>query len=203
MTELLDRLPAPENYSFHVSESHRSRIKIFAPHGGCIEPCTEPVALSVARDMLDCFVFSGKRTSGCFKTLHVTSTHYDEPRCLRMVRASELAIAIHGCEGEESSISFGGGNTEMSSNGLRFFREHGYHVAPAAAGMSGEDKRNFINQARRQGVQFELSAGFRRMLFPGFPKGIQRHPQEFPKFIRLMRDWIRHIEATLVAEDTV
>jgi len=67
MTELVRTLPARDNYTFHVDGSHKSRVKVFAPHGGCIEPCTEPIALSLAIDNFDCFVFSGMRKEGCFK----------------------------------------------------------------------------------------------------------------------------------------
>jgi len=203
MTELMDRVPAHKNYSFHINQSNRSRIKLFAPHGGCIEPCTGPIAVAIGMNLLDYFVFSGKRASECFKMLHVTSTHYDEPHCLQMVGEAELAIAIHGCEGNDNIMYIGGGNKKVSASAYRFFIENGYRVESALEEMKGEDKRNFINRARYQGVQFELSAGFRRNLFPSFPKSIQRHPQEFPKFVRHMHSWINHVEQTFISKSNV
>ena len=113
MTELVSTLPARENYTIRVDSSHASKIKVFAPHGGCIEPCTGPIALALAKDNFDCFVFSGIRQKDCFKMLHVTSTRYDEPRCLAMAREAEVALAVHGCDGEEPFAQVGGGNVDL------------------------------------------------------------------------------------------
>ncbi len=199
MSELMNTLPARSNYSIHIDRSHQSKVKVFAPHGGCIEPCTEPIAMAIGRDMLDCFVFSGTRKKDCFKTLHVSSIHYDEPRCMEMAREAEVAISLHGCDGEESFIVVGGSNKTFSSNLLSHLIDSGYSASPAVAEMAGRDERNFINQARRGGVQLELSAGFRRKLFPGFPKSIQRHPKEFARFVESMQSWICDIDHALTS----
>jgi phage replication-related protein YjqB (UPF0714/DUF867 family) len=66
--------------------------------------------------------------------------------------------------------------------------------------LAGADRRNFINRSRLGGVQAELSAGFRRLLFPGFPGELQRHPKEFPKFIGVVRRWLIEIERELSSE---
>ena len=197
MSALLGVVAPRGNYAIHVDRSHRSNVKIFAPHGGCIEPCTEPIVLAVARGMLDCFVFSGNRKRDCFSTLHVTSTHYDEPQCAEMVRESGVAIAVHGCEGEESVIHIGGGNRNLAPELIQYLAAEGYPAAAAPGNIRGEEKSNFINRARREGIQLELSVGFRRSLFPGFPGCIQRHPRDFPNFIDSLRRWIRELEAAL------
>jgi len=199
MTELLSTLPARDNYTIHVDGSHASKVKIFAPHGGCIEPCTGPIALALAIDDFDCFVFSGVRKKDCFKTLHVTSTHYDEPRCLAMVQEAEVALALHGCDGDDAFAQVGGGNEELVRKLSGYLIGLGYSVVPVSGKLKGEDQRNFINRARQKGIQLELSAGFRRNLFPSFPRSIQRHPEEFPKFIESMRSWMLGIERPLAS----
>ena len=90
MTELLRTLPPKENYAISIDSSRNSKIKIFAPHGGCIEPATEPIALALALGSYDYYIFSGKRKEGCNRYLHVTSAHYDEPQCLRMADEAEV-----------------------------------------------------------------------------------------------------------------
>jgi len=125
------------------------------------------------------FCLSGMRKEGCFKTLHVTSTHYDEPRCLAMVRDAEVAFALHGCEGEEVFAHVGGGNENLVPKLIDYLNGLGYSVVPASSKLKGEDQNNFINRARQKGIQLELSAGFRRNLFPSFPRSIQRHPWNF------------------------
>lgn len=199
MSELLRNIPARENYDVYADGSRRSKIKIFAPHGGCIEPCTEAIALGIGMGMYDSFVFSGKRKSGCFETLHVTSTHYDEPRCLQMAREADLAIAIHGCDGGEEAMYIGGGNREAKTHAHDFFSARGYRAEMASGNLTGEADDNFINLARRRGVQFELTVGFRRKLFPGFPRSLQRDAREFSKFIGDMQMWIQQAERSLGA----
>jgi len=193
------RLPATGNYTIHVDSSHQSQIKIFAPHAGCIEPCTGPIVHAIALNRFDCFVFSGTRKNDCFQTLHVTSTHYDEPQCLAMIGETILAIAFHGCDGDEPFLLIGGGNKDYSVALSTHLTNAGYKVSPATGNLKGQEERNFINRARRKGIQVECSAGFRRKLFPSFPKTLQRNPVEFPKFIGTMRDWLEKIEIELGA----
>ena len=200
MTELMSALPARDNYTIQVDGSHASRVKVFAPHGGCIEPCTGPIALSLAMDNFDYFVFSGIRKKDCFEILHVTSTHYNEPRCLAMVREAEVAIALHGCDGDDAFAQVGGGNEELAQKLIDYLNGLGYSADAASRDLKGKDKRNFINLARKRGIQLELSAGFRRNLLPSFPRSIQRHPEEFPKFIDAMRGWMLGIERWLASE---
>ena len=198
MTELLGKVNAQENYEIYADRAYRSKVKLFAPHAGCIEPCTGEIVHALASDQFDCFVFRGIRKKECFKTLHVTSTHYDEPQCLGMVREAELAIAFHGCDGEESFLQLGGGSAAFSSHLSTLLKDSGYKVVPVAQNLRGEDERNFINQAHKKGIQVECSAGFRRNLFPGFPKTLQRHPTEFPRFISLLREWLEIVQAELI-----
>ena len=197
MTVLMSRLPAPENYAIRVDRSHHSRVKIFAPHAGCIEPCTGPTVHAIAMDRFDCFIFSGTRKKDCFHTLHVTSTHYDEPQCLEMARDAMIAIAFHGCDGDDSFLMIGGGNREYSLALSTYLTDRGYTVPPISGNLRGEDEQNFVNRARMKGIQVECSVGFRRLLFPSFPKTIQRDPIEFPRFIDTMRDWMEKIEREL------
>ncbi len=194
MNELLRSLAPRGNYSFHIDQSHRSRVKIFAPHGGCIEPCTEPIALAIAMERHDYFVFSGKRTRGCYATLHVTSARYDEPRCLQMAQESEVALALHGCDEADEVVFVGGGNKSLVQDLIAYLANIGFPAKRAPAGMAGEDERNFINHARQKGIQLELSSGFRRSLFPGFPKSSQRNATLFTRFVESIRAWIELID---------
>jgi phage replication-related protein YjqB (UPF0714/DUF867 family) len=194
MSELLSKLSPKNNYSIHADRSRQSKVKIFAPHGGCIEPCTEPIALAIAMEKHDCFVFSGRRKRGCFNMLHVTSTHYDEPHCLQMAEEAELAIAVHGSDDADDVIHVGGGNTRLGQELTAYLKSLGFPAKPAPPGLEGGDERNFVNRARQKGIQLELSSGFRKSLFPGFPGGIQRDSVRFPRFIGSMRAWIAILE---------
>ena len=197
MSALLAALPARGNYGIHADRARRSRIKIFAPHGGCIEPCTEPIALAIAGERYDCFVFSGRRASGCFAVLHVTSTRYDEPQCLSMAEEAELALAIHGCEGGEAALYVGGGNEALAADLLAHLSAEGFPAKQAPADMAGGDVRNFVNRARLNGIQLELSAGFRKSLYPSFPKTLQRDALLLSRFVESVRLWLTHTDAKM------
>ncbi len=197
MSALLAALPARDNFAIHADRSHGSKVKIFAPHGGCIEPCTEPVVLALSMDLYDCYVFSGRRSSGCFATLHVTSTRYDEPQCLALAEEAELALAVHGCEGREELVYVGGGNADLAAKFLARLVAEGFPAQLAPADMAGGDPRNFVNRARQNGIQLELSAGFRKSLFPSFPKSLQRDPVLFPRFVETVRTWLASVEQYL------
>ena len=146
--------------------------------------------MAIAMDDYDWYVFSGRRRTSCFATLHVTSTRYDEPVCMEMAEEAELALAIHGCEGETSGVILGGGNEAAVASLKGHLRDAGYTVLDAPDHLQGHNDRNFINRARRRGVQIELTTGLRRELFPGYPKSLQRHPREFQRFIGTMRAWL-------------
>jgi phage replication-related protein YjqB (UPF0714/DUF867 family) len=199
MTELLARLPARDNYDLQIDHSRRSKVKIFAPHGGCIEPCTAQIVLPLALDRFDFFLFNGMMKKDCFSTLHVTSTHYDEPQCLQLAREAVVAIAVHGCEGEEPFIQLGGGNGTLAANLREYLIVLGYRIMHSSGELKGEHADNFVNFAQQGGIQLELSAGFRRQMFPGFPRSLQRDPVEFPRFIGAMRSWMESTERSITA----
>lgn len=194
MSELVERLPPEGNYEFRLEESRGSRVKLFAPHGGCIERCTDRLVHEIARGDLDYFIFLGKRRTRCYETLHVTSTHYDEPRCLDMARRSEVAVAIHGCSGNARFIEVGGGNPRLVS-GLRACLQHaGYRARVGPPSRRGADERNFINLARSGGVQMELSAGFRRSLFSRLSPALEPDPTALRAFVGVVRGWLLQLE---------
>src|SRR6516162_8474933 len=97
MRTLLSSLPPEGNYTFHIEKRYNSFIKLFAPHGGCIEPCTGVLVREIAGDRWDYFIFQGIRKKDCFRTLHVASTNYDEPQCCSLALSATLAVSIHGC----------------------------------------------------------------------------------------------------------
>jgi phage replication-related protein YjqB (UPF0714/DUF867 family) len=196
MSALQAELPAAGNYSLYCESSRGSKVTLFAPHGGCIEPGTDRIVVELAGSEFDYFLFRGIRRTECFRTLHVTSAHYDEPSCLALARRSAIAVAIHGCDGAEEFLEVGGANGAVAEALRAALAEGGYRVRTPAPGRPGVDAANFINRSSAGGVQVELSAGFRAMLFPGFPRTDQRHPVAFPAFLSTFRRWLVPAEAS-------
>jgi phage replication-related protein YjqB (UPF0714/DUF867 family) len=197
MSELLSRLPREGHYSVIAIADRRSALKIFAPHAGCIEPCTGAIVSELAGAEFDYYIFRGEMRSGCYDALHVTSVNYDHPDCERMVGSAAAALSVHGCASDAPFIEVGGGNPDLAGRLRGLLKAKGYAIGPGAARLAGADPRNFVNRCALGGVQMELSAGFRRLLFPGFPKEMQRHPAEFSKFIDAVRGWMKEVEREL------
>jgi phage replication-related protein YjqB (UPF0714/DUF867 family) len=202
MTELLRLLPAAGNYEIQTEESRASRVKLFAPHGGCIEPCTGKLVREIAAPRSDWYVFHATRKQACFGTLHVTSTHFDEPRCVQMAERAEVAVALHGCAGDERFIEVGGGNLAAAASLFELLLEGGFPARSSEDARQGEDPRNFVNRSRLGGVQLELSAGFRRSLFADYPHTAHPDPRAVRRFVRAMREWIAALEADLADSPT-
>ena len=63
--------------------------------------------LELAGNDYSFYAFEGMKVSRN-RTLHVTSTRFDEPRCVALVTDSESAVAIHGEESPGQTVFVGG-----------------------------------------------------------------------------------------------
>lgn len=190
-------IPEKGNYSFEISDKLKSRIKLFAPHGGCIEPGTAIIVRSLAKAGWDYFIFRGTPRSPFKGYLHVTSTHYNEVHCLNLAKRSALAVSIHGKMGKTSVIEVGGGNLALARGLVSHLVKGGYPARSASQALSGQSPRNFINHAKRQGIQLELSEGFRRSLFFNYPRRPTPRPEPYGVFISTMVRWLKITEQSL------
>jgi len=197
MTELLSLFPSDGDYEIQFNISRNTNIKLFAPHGGCIEPCTGTLVMEIAGESFDYYVFHGMMKKNCFQTLHVSSTQFDEPRCQQMARQALVAVAIHGCEAEKEFVEIGGANRKLVTSLRNHLIAQGFPTVFATKNRKGEDERNFINLARHKGLQLELSSGFRKSLFPDFPRTLQRNPKTVRLFISAMQKWLHSVEQTI------
>ncbi len=92
-----------------------SDVCIVAPHAGIIEVGTSEIARAVAQDDFRLYLFEGCLSKYNYKTLHITSTNFDEPSALELVRKSKVVLGIHGManRGDESPIYLGGRDNEF------------------------------------------------------------------------------------------
>jgi len=145
-----------------------SRITIIAPHGGRIEPGTDTIAKAIACQKFNYYGFISKRGKvNGRKSMHITSTNFDEPKALELVGKSEIVVAIHGCKDEQNGTGYGehifvGGRDEALKNELiALLKKANLHVSFLEK-FAGKDKKNICNRGSTQaGVQFELTRSFR------------------------------------------
>jgi phage replication-related protein YjqB (UPF0714/DUF867 family) len=69
-----------------LSRPRKARIAIIAPHGGKIEPGTSEIARKIAGADFSFYAFEGRKKQHN-KSLHITSTRFDEPICLALIGA--------------------------------------------------------------------------------------------------------------------
>jgi phage replication-related protein YjqB (UPF0714/DUF867 family) len=161
---------------------------VIAPHGGGIEPGTSEIAEAIAGENLSFYSFEGIKSTGN-RDLHITSTRFDEPQCVALVKASPRILSIHGEDSEQQVAFLGGRDTAMlkrlhdSLVGVGFVVET--HKNPA---LQGTDEANICNRGRGSGVQIELSNGLRSSFFPSLSrKGRLTKTQRFEQFVNAVR----------------
>jgi len=140
-----------------------SRIAIIAPHGGAIESRTSEVADAIARGAHNLYLFEGIKPSGNYRSLHITSHNFDDPRCLELVSESDFVVAIHGYAGTDERVLIGGLDVELASLVEKQLVERGFRVQTTDHKFPGKDPTNICNRGRSgKGVQLELSASLRK-----------------------------------------
>jgi phage replication-related protein YjqB (UPF0714/DUF867 family) len=166
-----------------------ANIVVIAPHGGGIEPGTSELAEAIAGDDLSLYVFEGiKKTNN--RDLHITSAHFDEPQCLAYVRAADLVVAVHGEESKDELVIVGGLDKAKIQVLDDVLRGRGFRVeTDGRPGLQALDQRNICNQGRRGvGLQMELSAGLRQVLFKSLTRaGRQTRKPRFHNFVDAVR----------------
>jgi phage replication-related protein YjqB (UPF0714/DUF867 family) len=139
---------------------------IIAPHGGNIEPGTTEIADAVAGKDHSCYSFEGIKSSRN-GDLHITSTIFDEPHGMNLVKASMNVLALHGCLGDAEIVYIGGLDISLKRNIQDSLIRAGFKTAehdnPELQGLS---KSNICNRGKKgHGVQLELSTGLRKKMF--------------------------------------
>jgi phage replication-related protein YjqB (UPF0714/DUF867 family) len=180
-----------EGIDFCVSISRRnSSTVIVSPHGGGIEPGTSEVAKEIAKNDLSLAIFEGRKSSGNAR-LHITSTNFDEPRCIGLVQNSNNVVIIHGERGAETVVFLGGLDRDLRGHLEVALEKHGYdvriHKKPTLQGIAAA---NICNRGcRGVGVQLELSAGLRRTFFDSLTaEGRENPTDELETFAAAVRE---------------
>ncbi|MEA2007983.1 MAG: poly-gamma-glutamate hydrolase family protein [Chloroflexota bacterium] len=161
-------------------------IVIVAPHGGGIERGASEIAKALAGDVFSIYCFEGIKRTGN-KSLHITSTRFDDPVCLDLIKTAATVITIHGCAGEEQVVYVGGLNAELQQRIIKSLRAGGFKAAGDNGRHPGMHPRNICNSQGGGGVQLEITRGLRQRMF----KGLSRAGRGFttPAFDEFVGGW--------------
>jgi phage replication-related protein YjqB (UPF0714/DUF867 family) len=147
-------------------EDRGTSIIVIAPHGGHIEPGTSQIAAAIANAELSLYAFEGVRPGRPHGDLHITSTNFDEPNALNLVRRTQTAIAIHGRRDKEGpSVWVGGLATFLRDKLVSALNSAGFDATIAKGHLAARDARDICNRGMSgAGVQFELARTLRGQL---------------------------------------
>ena len=185
-----------EDIDFRISAVKRegSSTVIVAPHGGAIEPGTSEVAREVANNDLSLAIFEGIKSKDN-KRLHITSTNFDEPRCVELVQVSDTVVAIHGEGSNELSVFLGGRDDELCAKLKSVLEWQGYSVKTHEnSDLHGLNQANICNRGRHGiGIQLELSSGLRQTFFQSLTdKGRKKPTDELVRFAAAVREGLHN-----------
>jgi phage replication-related protein YjqB (UPF0714/DUF867 family) len=166
-----------------------SRIAIVAPHGGGIEPGTSEIAKSIAGEDLTCYCFEGIKNKENKKYLHITSTNFDEPKCIEVCKKSDTVVAIHGADGDDEIVFIGGLNEKLKNRIIEKLKEDGFDAQEDTTNHLGQDNKNICNKGvLKEGLQLEISNGLRKKMFRGLKRNDRKFTTEvFDKFKKSIR----------------
>ncbi|BCU51736.1 hypothetical protein JCM2421_05080 [Staphylococcus auricularis] len=143
-----------------------SDILITAIHGGGIEPGTTELAKVTAdKGEYNMYTFRGLLKEHNSR-LHVTSTEFNEPRLIRMIKRSKVVVSLHGMDSDESVVYMGGEDATLKKSIREELENANFTVKKAPKALEGESHLNITNKYESSnGVQLEISEGLRREFF--------------------------------------
>jgi phage replication-related protein YjqB (UPF0714/DUF867 family) len=148
-----------------ILKNRNATTTLIAPHGGKIESMTSQIATAIAGQEFNLYCFEGIKNHNNYKDLHITSHHFDEPKCIQIISHSRYVIAIHGCSGDNKMVYVGGLDKTLRQNLASKLKECGFNVKDSGHSFPGEEETNICNRGiTGAGVQFELSKGLRYSL---------------------------------------
>src|ERR1051326_1852890 len=159
VTAASDRYPNFEELAAHEKEGvdfkvesvdRQSPVVVIAIHGGKIEPGSEAVAREIAGETLSKYIFmAGKAKEN--HTLHLTSTHFDDPRVVALVRSGKLCVSVHGFKEEQRDIvCVGGRNAKLRDHLAKQLAGPGmpWSVESPCERFGGADPANIVNKGK-------------------------------------------------------
>ena len=172
-----------EGIDFRICVIDRAAtVAVIAPHGGKIEPGTSEITAAIVADSYSLYCFEGL-WSRPHSDLHITSTNFDEPRCIHLIATHDFVVSVHGMRGDNEAVEVGGRDTKLRDEIGQELRNAGFATDIVTAGnRAAVSRSNICNRGRRQiGVQLEMTKGLRRALL--------RDPQtlKLPLFAKAVR----------------
>ncbi|WP_179133944.1 poly-gamma-glutamate hydrolase family protein [Halobacillus massiliensis] len=164
--ELAEVYEEGKDYEIMTNTNGDQRWLVSAIHGGGIEAATSNLAEAIAGSSFPFYTFKGRLSSNNYSNLHITATHFDEPRALKMAGAAESNISIHGTSGNLPQTMIGGLDENLKDIICLHLREKGFVVTKPPEHLDGDHPENIANRTKTgKGVQLEITRAQREAFF--------------------------------------
>ena len=169
-TELTRHEREGVDYTRRVTD-RGSPVTVLAIHGGLIEPGVSAIADRLTRHRFNVYEFRGIKEGVSNFPLHVTSTHFNDPLAMDLVRRHPIAVSIHSYWDEDGPdgqplrmgsphLCIGGLNTGLQTRAMAALLPvlpQGSIIEVRCRKFPGESRRNIVNLAPLGGLQLEFS----------------------------------------------
>lgn len=161
-----------------------SPLALVAIHGGNIEPGTSEIVKVLAADNFSYYSFESLRPESD-QSLHITSSKFNDPKCLEICCNSYYVISIHGCLGEYPGIFIGGRDTIGRKQLVHQFKNSGL-LAMKDRIFPGLHKSNPCNLGKFGiGLQLEVTRKIREDIVNTSPS------EQVDAFFRVVSQYIQ------------
>ncbi|WP_210610337.1 poly-gamma-glutamate hydrolase family protein [Priestia flexa] len=150
---------AERDYRIRI-QATSSELLVLAIHGGRIEQGTSEVAIAIAEKQNSYYLFEGMKSAQNRK-LHISSSRFDEPTVLFMLKKAQYVLSIHGYKEKKKKHTLIGGLDEKRKQQVYNALEKAGFSAEIVNQdhlLSGTHRHNVVNKGRqKKGVQLEIS----------------------------------------------
>lgn len=157
-----------ENVDYSISVIDRGTpIAIVAPHGGFIEPGTSELTVEIAGSDYSRYIFASLKSGRKHNELHITSSRFDEKRCLGLLSRTAVVVGIHGRadDGDGKTIFLGGLDTTLKGRMETELTSAGFKTLTDGHRFPGLEPTNICNRGTSTaGVQLEIPRSLRDRL---------------------------------------
>lgn len=149
---------------------NRSLTACIAIHGGSIEAGSSEAASAVAAMCRHNYYSVEGIMTANNSDLHITSTHFDEPKALALITKMDYCFSFHGMADQSAGVAetyVGGLDTINRDKVIAALQGAGFTASTGTSELDGNSAANITNKTRlAAGVQLELSNTQRANFFP-------------------------------------
>ncbi|MED3982261.1 poly-gamma-glutamate hydrolase family protein [Priestia megaterium] len=163
-----------------------------AIHGGGIEVGTSELTIALVENQHSYYLFEGLKSSGN-SILHITSTHFDEPKALELVNQADYLVSFHGfTDSVNKHTQIGGKDLELRQKIYESLIANGFsaEILQEPNRLMGGEPSNITNKTRTgRGVQLEISTAQRNAFFGTNTRAGRQKTQteEFYRYINAIK----------------